>query len=181
MNWRVMCTGMVCTLVFELLPHPSRPLLITIWDSSWHFMRISFSISSSLSFCWSISSRRSWASCFWDSSSCRAAVSLSRSFCISYQVSPVLAQGWVHTELAEEEIPWPAPQHSSGGWPPPCLQCPVQAWTSLWHRQMGKKVNTKNHLRRYCHIIKNGIGCWNPQWVSEPGPDEQELHNSRKP
>lgn len=59
---------------------------LTIWDSSWHFIRISFSISSSLCFCWSISSRRSWASCFWASSSCRLAVSLSRSFCISYHI-----------------------------------------------------------------------------------------------
>lgn len=58
--------------------------LLTIWDSSWHFIPTSFSMSSSLCFCWSISSSRSWASCFWASSSCRLAVSLSRSFCISW-------------------------------------------------------------------------------------------------
>jgi hypothetical protein len=41
-------------------------------------------MSRSLAFCWSISSRRSWASCFCASSSCKLLVSRSRSFCSSY-------------------------------------------------------------------------------------------------
>lgn len=79
---------------------PVLPLFLTIWDSSWHFIRISFSMSSNLCFCWSISSRRSWASCFWASSSCRLAVSLSRSFCISYHV-PKLGVHHINKKVAK--------------------------------------------------------------------------------
>lgn len=56
---------------------------LTIWDSSWHFCLTSLTIPSSLERCWSISSRRSWAICFWDSRSCRLLLSLSKLFCMS--------------------------------------------------------------------------------------------------
>lgn len=54
---------------------------LTFWVSSWHFCLMSLSIPSSLERCWSISSRRTWASCFWDSRSCKLLLSLSKLFC----------------------------------------------------------------------------------------------------
>lgn len=68
-------------------PRP-RPPALTVWDSSWHLSLTSFSMPSSLERCWSSSSRRSWASCFWDSASCRVPFSRSRSVCISWGRGP---------------------------------------------------------------------------------------------